>query len=442
MGRTLEARKIKGADAVAVIDEGKRVNLWPQTSSFAMSFLASLSTDPLYFTEVSDSKTHLTGWVIDSHAVNASNIMPMRETWTWALPAGERVISTHTSSVLTDKPIASYSRELNDWFLSKMAKLLDPAVLVVLTYNSRENAIKVNLVDQSTGSILHALTAPDAGEVDISLGAHVAFEENWLTVGYTVRNADEVVGGRLLSIEYYDQDPALERSLSNWFSKSLTPRADISSKDAKGRAKAILTRSKQVLAAHRSFIAPSDWTGISALGYSETLYNAADRALLVYTGSQEVAYVPRRLLDPRRPYAKGSPELARVGGKQSRIEADSTLAPWDPLLPNDPTRILSHGVAVLSPRRARSGSEKQQQQQQPPAPQLFSRRTSLESLTLVGILGGTDFLLTKVTTGGDFDLLSAGFNKVQLVATIAFLWAAYVVTKPLVRGRALKARWA
>ncbi|CAO1634634.1 unnamed protein product [Sympodiomycopsis kandeliae] len=439
IGGVSEVRKVKGEEAIIAIGEQiKSVNIWPPHQSTIDGFAASVKKTPLYYTEISASKTNLVGYTLPAN-FTPSKTVPLYSHWSWSVPAGERILSSTSSSVLTDEPIAQAGRDLNDWFLSKAAKLLDPNVLAVLTWSDAKGELKVHLIDQSTGGVLNTVVAPNAGEIDISKGTSVVFEENWLVLGYSVRNDQEVTGGRLVSVEYYDKNPHLERSLSNWFSRSLTPRSDINSKDSKARGKAILTRKAQIVSLTKSFIAPQEWDGVQSLSFSHTLHNAADRALLVFTGSNEVAMVPRRWTDPRRPYAKGSPELQTYeNGKQTRFEADSSLSPYDPLLPFDASKILSHGLDLISPPRT-SGI----------IPRIISVGTKLESTTLVCVIGSVDFFMTKMSpaggimTGGsfEFDLLSSTFNKFQLVSTIFVLALAILVTRPVLKSKAIRQRW-
>lgn len=138
--------------------------------------------------------------------------------------------------------------------------------------------------------------------------------------------------------------------------------------------------------------------------------------------------LPKKLLDPRRPMPKGS-----TAKKQTREEADAMLPVYDGLLGFDEKRVLTHSIHVLGAASGATAS----------GGAVFSRRTKLESTTLVGVHGHgvVDSFLTKVTTGGDFDLLSGTFNKVQLIATTGALGLVYAFTRPLVKGKGLKARW-
>lgn len=442
VGRTKNIRKLKGQESLAIVDEQRQVNLWPQTPKTAHNFVASIASTPYYYTEVSPTKDRLVGYGLPLERLTPSNVIPLRKNWEWSLPQGEQVIAVQSSSVLTDAAIASHGRDLNDWFLTKLPKLLDPASLVVVTFNSVAKSLTVHLLDQSTGGILHSLEAADAGNVDLAHGAHVTFDENWLTLAYGVRNGDEgIVSGRVLSVEYYDASFAAERVLSNWFVKSITPKANINSKDAKARGKAIAPRSKQIKVFSKTFSLPAEFEGLGAAGtgVTETLHGASDKALLLATGTEELAMLPRKLLDPRRPLPKGS-----TSKKQTREEADSLLPVYDSLIPYDERRVLSHSIHIVGSAASRfDDASSKADVSSLNGRAIFSRRTKLESTTLVGLHGhgATDTFLTKVTTGGDFDLLSGTFNKVQLLLTTGLLGFAFIATQPLVRSRALKARW-
>lgn len=227
VGGTREVRKLKGQEAIAVVDQGFKVHLWPRTPTSAAAF--ATRTQPFYHVDASQD-SQLVGYEARGNAT--SHVHALQQSWTWSLRGDERLISTHSSSILTDAPIAAIGRELNDWFLTKLHKLLDPAALVAVTYSPSRRALSVYLIDQATGNVLHSLVAP--GRADVSRGAHVTFHENWFTLAYTVQEGQgDVNGGRVLSMEYYDASAEAERSLSNWLVRSIAIKANVNSKDAK-----------------------------------------------------------------------------------------------------------------------------------------------------------------------------------------------------------------
>lgn len=64
----------------------------------------------------------------------------------------------------------------------------------------------------------------------------------------------------------------------------------------------------------------------------------------------------------------------------------------------------------------------------------------LESTSLV-FASGLDLFFTRVAPSGSFDVLSEGFSKSQLLATILALAIGLMVLRPLVRRKVLRQRW-
>lgn len=54
---------------------------------------------------------------------------------------------------------------------------------------------------------------------------------------------------------------------------------------------------------------------------------------------------------------------------------------------------------------------------------------------------GLDLFCTRVAPSRTFDVLSASFNKAQLVLTLGALALAIIVTKPMVQRKRLRERW-
>jgi hypothetical protein len=71
---------------------------------------------------------------------------------------------------------------------------------------------------------------------------------------------------------------------------------------------------------------------------------------------------------------------------------------------------------------------------------LLAASTLLES-TSCTLAYGLDLFYTRVTPSGTFDLLGAGFNKMQLMLTIIGLSVAIVIVRPLVARKQLHAHW-
>lgn len=126
----------------------------------------------------------------------------------------------------------------------------------------------------------------------------------------------------------------------------------------------------------------------------------------------QIAHIPQRLLDPRRPI-----------GKPSTADREEMLIPFEAVLPNDPKRVISHKNQVFGGK------------------QLTSSPALLESTSLL-LTHGLDLYLTRgLNPSGTFDILSDSFNKAQLLLTLAGLSVGIAVAKPAVRRKMLGMRW-
>jgi hypothetical protein len=131
----------------------------------------------------------------------------------------------------------------------------------------------------------------------------------------------------------------------------------------------------------------------------------------VINTNNQVASIPRRLLDPRRPT-----------GKPTSSEKEELLIPYEPLLPLDPKRVISHTYPVQ-------------------VHHLSTSPALVESTSL--ILGyGMDLFFTRgLNPSGTFDILSDTFNKAQLLLTLLALTGGIAMARPAVRRKMLKMRW-
>jgi hypothetical protein len=126
----------------------------------------------------------------------------------------------------------------------------------------------------------------------------------------------------------------------------------------------------------------------------------------------QVATIPRRLLDPRRPT-----------GPPSKSDKEEQLIPYDPLIAPDTRRVISHKYPLLGARA------------------IISSPALLESTSLLFAHGIDLFLTRGVNPSGTFDILSDNFNKLQLLLTLAGLSGGIFIAKPAVRRKMLQAKW-
>lgn len=111
------------------------------------------------------------------------------------------------------------------------------------------------------------------------------------------------------------------------------------------------------------------------------------------------------------------------------------LAPYEPYLPLDPKRVVSHTyeVRVLSRghcAKLLTGFIRllHHARQVLGVKSIYSSPALLESTSIV-LASGLDLFQTRVMPSGGFDVLPDSFNKVQLVLTILGLTAGIAVSK-------------
>lgn len=137
--------------------------------------------------------------------------------------------------------------------------------------------------------------------------------------------------------------------------------------------------------------------------------------------------IPRRLLDPRRPV-----------GKPTSSDKEEFLIPYDPLIPPEPKKVISHNYNVRTVVKQCLCAHTEQILG---AKSLVSSPALLESTSLLFAHGLDLFLTRGLNPSGTFDILSDSFNKAQLLLTLAVLSAGIIVAKPAVQRKALRARW-
>jgi len=155
----------------------------------------------------------------------------------------------------------------------------------------------------------------------------------------------------------------------------------------------------------------------------------------VATENGQIQSFPRLLLNPRRTKDKPNSE-----------EQEEWLVQYDPVLPDDAHRVLSHNYHVryssspayqlgplffpffLSPWQVAN------------IRRILTAPALLESTSLI-FAYGLDLFGTRVAPSGTFDVLSESFNKVQLVVTICGLATAIMAARPMMRNKRLRERW-
>ncbi|CCA66499.1 hypothetical protein PIIN_00183 [Serendipita indica DSM 11827] len=414
-GPTLEVKEIDlpnpsaglGKKMIAVVDYDYKVHLYPYHREALEAF--NNITDRSTFMLVTGPPTSqfVQGYGI-SHRIlpveeldngTSTTLEPVWDTYpTWRsnVGPGEKIVST---VYRTPGSAASHGRVLAD--RTTLYKYLNPHLAAVVTETRARHGANpagtprarctIYLIDASKGTVLYSTNVPSSKRTSLACDVKMTLVENWLVYHYYEDSSEYgeagTKGWRMVSVELYEGGPNV-RLKSGELGPESPKRGSIETLE-------------------QVYVFPSD---IRTIATTSTKFGISSKDIIVINGKGQVQTFSRRFLDPRRP--KSKPTAA---------EAEEGLIQFDVLLPDDSRRVVSHNRGVY-------------------ADKLLTTSTSLESTSLV-LAYGTDLFLTRVSPSGTFDVLSAGFNKIQLVLTVSGLGAAILITRPLVRSKVLNARW-
>ncbi|ORX33525.1 hypothetical protein BD324DRAFT_668589 [Kockovaella imperatae] len=354
---------------IAVVDSSDTVYLFPACKKVARA----LANDTMTYTSLTKGlgTQTLTGYKI-GQAVDL--LLSSAPQWSYRFSDGEVLGSIAPAGF---DSIASFGRVLGD--KSTFYKYLNPHLVVMTSTHPLKQTGSVTVLDSVTGRTVYTATMDN---VDSARGVIATMSENWLVFTWL----ETGVGYRMTSVELYEDG-----------NKGQTP----------GTSSYAQTQDLKVIS--QSFIAPS---GVRQMVMTRSKFGITMKELVYVNDRGQVAHIARRVLDPRRPT-----------GKPTSSDKEEMLIPFDPMIPPDPKRVISHNNQVLG------------------ATCLTSSPAHVESTSLLFAHGLDLFFTRGLTPSGSFDILSDAFNKPQLVFTLLTLLMAIRVSQPIIKGRLLKAKW-
>jgi hypothetical protein len=360
-----------GNTIVGVVDDKDTLHLFPKCKKVQREIEAA----PFFYTALDRQLegTSLRGYTPGAAAEGIT--FPGVQLWSRPFPAQEvlDVAPLHPS------PVASFGRALGD--KAVLYKYLNPHLLVVSSVSPFNAAGHVYVIDSTTGASVHEVDIPHV------VGAHVraAMVENWLVYAWLEGPTSASPGGwRIASVELYETG-------------------------AQSVGRSSLASPPTIEAITQTFVLESD---VKALTFTTSKYGVTTKDVLYINDAGQVAHLPRRLLDPRRPT-----------GKPTKAEQEEMLVPYDPVLPSSPQHVVSH---VYPAKGLRS---------------IAASPALLESTTLVLAYGLDLFGSRTLQPSGTFDILGTGFAKTSLLLTLAALGAGVAVAAPAVRRKQLTSKW-
>ncbi|KAF7317656.1 hypothetical protein MKEN_00853200 [Mycena kentingensis (nom. inval.)] len=388
-GPLLDAYLIPNSDTLLLVDELFQILPYPESKS-TEELVGSLAPNLfLPFLESSADGPRVVG-----HGLRLDTSLADRhvayQTWALNLPPGQVVQRLVRPRV---GPVVSYGKVLGN--RTTLYKYLNPRMFVVLTESTNgefaEPGCGLYVVDGAKGSVLYSVVVPSAGKEACDVQATLT--ENWLVYHYydgaSVAEG-ETKGWKVVTVELYEG--ALDEKTQSSELSAFSP--DI----------------MRVVPLEQSYLYPH---AISALTTTNTKFGITTKDIILATQNHKIQQISRRLLNPRRPKDRKP---------TAEEQQEEQLVPYDLLLADDPKRTISHAYEVRGTRA------------------IVTAPALLESTSLV-FAYGLDLFFTRVAPSNTFDILSASFNKAQLVLTVAALAAGIAVTKPMVRKKRLRERW-
>ena len=303
--------------------------------------------------------------------------------WSFVPPSGEKIIS-YTGRPAKD-PVASIGKVLGDRRV--LYKYLNPNLVLATAVAATGRRASFYLLDSASGQLLH--TASHYG-VDISRPMPSTVSENWFTYSLTMDATSTALRGyQLVVSELFESPLADDRG-------PLGASINASTVQPKGEAAKpyVLSQSYQI---------PEE---ISHMTVTQTRQGITSRELLVTLPfSNSIVGIPRGFIDPRRP----------VGRDPNAQEQSEGLIRYAPVIAFDPKWHLNHNYELMGIKG------------------VITSESGLESTSLV-FAYGLDIFGTRTAPSFAFDILGKGFNKVQMLLTVAALFIGVLFVAPLVSG--------
>ncbi|KAL8786695.1 MAG: hypothetical protein Q9213_002630 [Squamulea squamosa] len=354
--------------------------------------------DPNMVVVTQDEKKVIRGWTLKNAKTQLA--------WKFVPRPNEKIVTLATRPL--NDPVASIGKALGD--RNVLYKFLSPNLLVIGTVTMDTSLASFYVLDSISGSIIHSQTHPN---VDVNQPIVSVLSENWFAYSIFSAFPDNAAdtgaeshgfaqGHQLVVSELFESSLPNDRgalgSASN--SSSLHPFAV----DGDGP-----TNSPYVVT--QTYLIPA---AISYMTVSSTLQGITPRSLLCVVPSlNSLIAIPRAFIDPRRP----------VGRDATAAEMEEGLFRHNAVLDFDPKWALNHQREVLGVNK------------------VITTPSLLESTSLVFAFGSLDMFGTRIAPIGGFDMLGKGFNKIQLIGTVAALAVGTGLLAPMARKKQTDTRW-
>ncbi|KAH7115820.1 hypothetical protein B0J11DRAFT_469751 [Dendryphion nanum] len=310
--------------------------------------------------------------------------------WTFAAPGGESIVG-YSARPIVD-PVASIGNVLGDRRV--LYKYLNPNLVLVTAILESARRASLYLLDSASGQLLHAVSHAD---VDTTRPIPSTISENWFSYSLTLDSQSSSARGyQLVVAELYESAFPDDRGPLGASSNASTVQPTGASAEPH-----VISQTYQIQ------------EEISHMTVTQTQQGITSRELLVTLPmSNSIVGIPRSVIDPRRP----------IGRDPTANEAAEGLTRYTPQLLFDPKWQLNHNYELVGIKN------------------VIASESGLESTSLV-FAYGQDVFGTRVAPSFTFDVLGKGFNKIQMLLTVAALFVSVLFVAPLVQRKQINTLW-
>lgn len=319
------------------------------------------------------------------HMLNNSTQGDLQVTWEKKMPASERIVAYAAKDTAeSGGSIATIlgSRDV-------LYKYLYPNLAAYVSVNDETKELFVSVIDTVTGDLLFIQKHSDM--VDSHQPINIILSENWIVYSYFGLN--QIPEQRIAVIELYE---------------SLEP----NEKHTEIDTTALSGKLAKPEAFTQAYLFPET---IKNMIVSKSKFGITTKAVIIELSNGQVAYISKFMLNARR---KEESKLTDDDKKEL------VVLPYTVGIPINDYLVLTHYRNFVPGQNSK----------------LISVPTNLESTSYVCDIG-FDLFCTKVAISGQFDIMSPGFEKNQLIITVLVLVAVYMILSPMVAKRKLKGSW-
>ncbi|KAI5964115.1 uncharacterized protein KGF55_002057 [Candida pseudojiufengensis] len=162
----------------------------------------------------------------------------------------------------------------------------------------------------------------------------------------------------------------------------------------------------------QSFIFPER---ILKLSSTQSKYGITTKSIIALTESGSLVEIPKYILNSRRPINEMKPTEAGN---------DFRLTPYDPIIYKSHNHVLNHKYQIS-----------------PIGGEILIKPTQYESSSVVCYFNDQNQFCSVIKPSSSFDLLNKKFEKLKLILTLIILIGGYLISKPYVDRKKLKAYW-